>query len=336
MRKNLLILTLLACASACESSGITSEQKGKLIEGFTETATQYYTMGEYDRANAQCIKGLELDPGNEKLLLVQAWSLQKRGTTPDIAAAERIFRDLQSSGDFRAVLGLGEALERRGLAFAEGAEQIRSGKRVTDAPDPQKRVEDYEAAAKKAWEESLAQYLKAREMNQESTDCLNGLLRVEMLRGNNKEALSWAELLISTAQGTLDYWNEQLTRTGLSSSDESQFRGNSRSLTTMVAKAHLTSADLCMTLNREEDALAHLDAALELDPDRAAIYSRKAQVEKELGRYAEAVRDIDKFIGLSKQDADHPDIQRAWRLRKECEDLRRGQTPSTAAESPAK
>jgi hypothetical protein len=73
-----------------------------------------------------------------------------------------------------------------------------------------------------------------------------------------------------------------------------------------------------------------------LDPQRAEIYSRKAQVEKELGRYVDAVRDIDKFIGISKQDADHPDIQRAWRLRKECEDLRRGQVPATAAETPGK
>jgi tetratricopeptide (TPR) repeat protein len=315
-----LLVTGIA-APGCASSGLTGEQKTQLVEGFTETATQYYAMSEYDRAIAQCLKGLQLDPKNTKLKLVQAWSLQKRGSTSDIAEAERLFRELQSMGDHRAVLGLAEALERRGLAFAEGAERLKSGQRVTEAADPAQRVADYEAESKKAWKESHGLYLKALELQQYSNDALNGLVRIEMLRGNNKEALGWAEQLITTVQGTLDFWNQQLLRTGLSTSEESRFRGDARALTKMVTATHLTAADLCMTLNRDPEALAHLDAAVKLDPDRPELYSRRAQAHKELGRFTDAARDIDKFIGLSTLDPNHPDIQRAWRLRKEFQEL---------------
>jgi tetratricopeptide (TPR) repeat protein len=324
MHRNLLIAAVCLCVAACTSSGLTAEQKTKLVDGFTETASQYFAMGEFDRANAQCIKGLELDPENTHIKLIQAWALQKRGTTQDIAAAERLFRELQKTGDFRAVLGLAEAMERRGLAFAESADQLKSGKRVTEAADPEQRIADYEAESRKAWTESRELYLKALEQQHLSTDVLNGLVRIEMLLGKPKDALDWADKLIATTQETLDYWNGQLQRAGLSTSDEKHFRGDARALTKVVTATHMTAADLAVTLNRDEVALAHLDAALALDPDRPEIYSRRAQIRKDLGEPAQALHDIEKFIALSTLDPNHPDIQRAWRLRKECEEMTRG------------
>jgi tetratricopeptide (TPR) repeat protein len=324
MHRKLLIVALSLFPVACASDGITAEQKTKLVDGFSETASQYFAMGEYDRANAQCIRGLQLDPDNTRLKLVQAWSLQKRGTTEDIAAAERLFRELQSTGDFRAILGLAEATERRGLAFAEGAEKLKSGQRVTEAADPQKRIDDYEKESIKSWTESRSLYLKALEQQRINPDVLNGLVRVEMLLGNTAQALEWDDKLIATTQETLDYWNEQLKRSGVSTSDEKQYRGEVRARTKVATMAHLTGADLCVTLNRLEKALEHLDAAIALDPDRPASYARRAQVEKDLGLPKKALADIEKFIGISTLDPNHPDIQRAWRLRTECEELARG------------
>ncbi len=324
MYRKLLIVALSLGSFACASEGITAEQKTKLIEGFTETAQQYFGMGEYDRANAQCIRGLQLDPDNTRLKLVQAWSLQKRGTTEDIASAERLFRELQSTGDFRAILGLAEATERRGLAFSEGSEKLKSGQRVTEAADPQKRIDDYEKEAVKAWTESRELYLKALEQQRLSFDVLNGLVRVEMLLENTAQALEWDDKLIATTTETLDFWNLQLKRSGISTTEEKQYRGDARALTKGLTMAHMTAADLCVSLNRHEKALEHLDAAIALDPDRPESYSRRAQVQKDLGHPKLALADIEKFIGISSLDPNHPDIQRAWRLRKECEAMARG------------
>jgi len=156
-----LSLVPLLLVVACQSSGITSEQKVKLVESYQETAQQYYTMGDLDRANSQCIKGLAIEPSNERLRLIQAWTLQRRGTPKDIAQAESMFRALQKGGDFRAILGLAESLERKGVLYSESAANLRSGKRVSEAADPSKRVEDFEAQALKSWDESIKQYEKA-------------------------------------------------------------------------------------------------------------------------------------------------------------------------------
>lgn len=315
-----LLMVLLA---ACPSTGITSEQKTKLVENYLEQANQYYQMGELDRANAQCIKGLELDPANQKLKLVQAWCLQRRGAKSDIAQAEQIFRSLQSGGDFRAVLGLGSALERKGLLYSESAANLRSGKRVTEAADPTKRIEDFEAQAQKAWNESLVQYKKALELQKNDPDCFNGLVRVETLLGHTESAYEWCLKLIEATHADLDFWNQRLTRADISTQDETRFRDLVRQLTKLETAAQLHASELADSLNRDPAALEHLDAALVLDPKHSDIYSRRAQIEKELGKFPEAIKDIERFIALSTLDSNHPDIQRAFHLKKECEDALR-------------
>jgi tetratricopeptide (TPR) repeat protein len=73
-------------------------------------------------------------------------------------------------------------------------------------------------------------------------------------------------------------------------------------------------------IGRDADALVHIDAALEVNPEHAELYSRRAELKKDLHRYDEAIKDIDNYLRLSSQPFDHPDIQHAWRLRTECEE----------------
>lgn len=314
---SLLPLVLLV---ACNSSGITSEQKVKLVESYQETAQQYYTMGDLDRANAQCLKGLALEPGNERLKLIQAWTLQRRGFKDDIAQAESLFRGLQKGGDFRAVLGLAEALERKGLLFSESASNLKSGKRVTEAADPAARVSDLETQAEKAWNESLIQYEKALQIQKEDADCFSGLARVEALRGNVEKAFGWAQKLCDVTHRNREFWSARLTRADMTTSDESRLQDTVRMLTRTETTAHVTASTFALQLNRPADALVHLDTAAELDPSRAECFSLRAQVNHDLGRHADAIRDVERFIALSDKDPNHPDIERAFRLRKQCQD----------------
>lgn len=323
MLRLLFVSLLLTCATACQSDGVSSEQKTKLVESYLEQANQYYAMGELDRANAQCIKGLALEPDNTKLKLVQAWTLQRRGAKADIAQAESMFRALQSTGDFRAVLGLGESLERKGLLFSESAANLRSGKRITEAADPKKRIEDLEAQAEKAWTEALAQYQRALELQKSDPDCFNGLVRVETLMGRPAQAYAWCEKLIEATHADLDFWNQRLTRADISAQDESRFRDLVHTLTKLETTAQMHAAELAMALDRNPEALAHLDAALVLDQKRAEIFSRRAQVQVELGHHAEAIKDIERFIALSELDSNHPDIQRAFKLKSDSENALR-------------
>lgn len=316
----LLALLALVLLPACRSSGITSEQKVKLVESYQETAQQYYTMGDLDRANAQCLKGLELEPGNERLRLIRAWTLQRRGTKNDIAEAESMFRSLQKGGDFRAVLGLSEALERKGVLFSESAAALKSGKRVSEAADPSKRIRDLETQAAKAWDEALAQYQKALAIQKEDADCFSGLARVEALRGNVDKALAWAEKLAEVTDTNRRFWNERLTRADMTSAEETRIQATVRQFTRIETTAHLSASDFALQLNRPADALRHLDAAIEIEPERAEAYSRRAQVNQELGRWRDAIRDAEKFVALSDRDPNHPDIERAFKIRKQCQE----------------
>ncbi|MBL8857291.1 MAG: tetratricopeptide repeat protein [Planctomycetes bacterium] len=315
-----LALLPLFLALACQSGGITSEQKAKLVESYQETAQQYYTMGDLDRANSQCLKGLAVEPGNDRLRLIQAWTLLRRGGKSDIAQAETTFRSLQKGNDFRAVLGLAEALERKGLLFSESAANLRSGKRVTEASDPTKRIADIETQALKAWEESLSYYMAALKLQKEPADVYSGLARVETLRGNQEAALGWSQKLIEVTRADRLFWNERLTRADMTTTDETRLRDIVRQRGRVESAAHLTSADLATQLGRDTEALAHLDEAISLEPDRADSYSRRAQIRQELGRFAEAITDLERFIALSDRDSNHPDIQRAFRMRRECQD----------------
>jgi tetratricopeptide (TPR) repeat protein len=318
--KTITLVPLLLAFAACESSGITAEQKVQLVESYQETAQQYYSMGDLDRANAQCLRGLAIEPDNERLRLIQAWTLQRRGTKDDIAQAEALFRDLQAGGDFRAILGLGEALERKGLLFHESAENLKSGKRVTEAADPQKRIADLETQAKKAWDESYEQYTRALALQKEDGVCFSGLARIEVLRGHTDNAYGWAMKLVEVTSTNRAFWHDRLQRADISTSDETRIKETVRQLTRMETAAHMTAGDLALALDKLEDALKQFDDALALDAGSADAYSRRAQVHQALGHYAAAIQDVEKYVALSDRDPNHPDIERAFRLRKECQE----------------
>lgn len=325
MNRAHLVLALSLCAACATDGELSAEQKQNRIELYTETAQQHYQIGDVDRAEAQAVKGLELDPENEKLKLIWAWSMQRRGRTDDILRAEKLFRDLVPNGDYRAVLGLAEALERKGSAYEEASENVRSGKRVTDAPDPEARADELQAMAREAWTESLVHYEATIEKRRDDPDALNGAMRVEALRGNLAQSLDWSKKLIEVTQADLDFFEKRAVRPEASAQQEDEFRRRARQRTDVIVATHVHASTLAFQLGRREEALEHLDRALELAPDRAELHSRRAQVLKDVGRYQDAIDDVDKFIKLSTVEFSHPDIQRAWRLRSECEQgLRRG------------
>jgi len=72
-------------------------------------------------------------------------------------------------------------------------------------------------------------------------------------------------------------------------------------------------------LDRPRDAIEHLDRIIELEPDLAEAYSRRAQILQELGEYEQAVNSVNRFLALSTHPFEHPSIRRAYELRTECE-----------------
>jgi tetratricopeptide (TPR) repeat protein len=318
-----VLFALLAGASfaSCSSErSLTAEQKKTLVERYTETAQEYLKMGELDRAEGQAVKALELDPDNEKCKLIRGWTLQKRGSTEDILIAERIFREVLSGGDYRSTLGLAECLERKGLAFDEGAKNIESGRRVSEAPDPKERATSMRSERDRAWKESIQRYEQTLKQHPDDVDALNGGMRVTSLAGRLEESTVYADRLIATVRPTREFWEKQILRPEITAEDERLFRSRTRYLQNLEISARIHTSIVLHRIGKDERALEHLDAAAVLNPDLAELYSRRAELHRALGHPDVAIVEIDKFLRLSQETYDHPDVKRAWRLRKECED----------------
>jgi len=320
--RSVLTATLLACA-ACDSTGLTREQEEAAIANYAEQAQSYYNMGELDRAQGQAEKGLGLDPGNVKLELIRAKVLEKRGRPEDILRAEQILRRIEDEGDYQVRLFLGIALERKGLAFDEAAEAIESGKRLTEAVDPEARVAELRANSQAAWREALTYFERALKEHKDDRDALNGLMRVHGLLGQKAQSLDYAERLLTTTQTDLEFWEKQLLRQEMSADEEARFRNYVRQYSALQVATHVAASVVLHELGRFPDAETHVERALVLDPDRAELYGRRAELRKAQGRYDAAIEDLDQFLRRSSNGFDHPDIRRAWNLRRECEEALR-------------
>jgi tetratricopeptide (TPR) repeat protein len=316
-----LLLAPLAPLVSCSSEpSLTDEQRTQLVERYTETAQEYLKMGELDRAEGQTLKALELDEHYEKAKMIRAWTLQKRGSTEDILVAERIFREILPGGDFRSTLGLAECLERKGMAFDEAARDIESGKRVSEAPDPAARATALRNERDRAWKESIERYGQTLGQHADDVDALNGGMRVTALTGRLDDSVGYAERLLATIKPTREFWEKQVLRPEITDEDEQLFRQRIRYLVDLEIATRIHASIVLHKQEKDAEALDHLDAAVALDPDKGDLYGRRAELQRALGHPELAIGELDKFLRLSQESYDHPDVKRAWRLRKQCED----------------
>ncbi|MCK6446367.1 MAG: tetratricopeptide repeat protein [Planctomycetes bacterium] len=315
---HLPLFLALSLLSACASDGEKRVDPEKQLELHRELALRFYDLDDMSRAEDQAIKGLELEPDDVQLRLLLGWVCQRRGTSRDIFAAEKIFRELEGADDYRAVLGLGVALERKGVLYDEAADAVGSGERVTDAKDPQRRVAELRELARDAWTESEACYRRVVEKKDGEAQALNGLARVLALQRRWDESLQWNRKLLAQCEEELRVWSAQLERPDLSVEEERRLRDLRSGTEKLVLAVTQEAAILYRTLGRRDEELAALEQALLYAPDLPEIHSRRGQALAELGRPTEAIASLENFLKLSTLEFEHPDIQRAYELIAEC------------------
>lgn len=321
----------LAFLSACSSTPGEPDPEQQL-QMHREFALRYFDQGDLARAEQQVDKGLEIDEDDRQLLLMKGWIRQRRGTAQDLLIAEAVFRELDDDEDFRVELGLGEALERKGVLYREAAEAVRSGERFTESDDPEARADELLRTAADSWSEALQCYADALALKPGEFQAMNGLQRVHALRGEYEESLRWAQDLLAGSKAEMEFWRERLRRPELSATEEDRLRNLLRGSTELQAATHLTAATLLVSLGRKDEAVIHLDGAAVLEPDRAEIQSRRAQLLAELGRPGDAALAVQAFLRHTQLPFEHPDVQRAYDLLSECERAARREASSTAAQ----
>jgi tetratricopeptide (TPR) repeat protein len=242
--------------------------------------------------------------------------------------AEAIFREVRDGEDFRVELGLGEALERKGVLYREASEAVASGERYTEAPDPLARAEELSQQAQDSWAEAEECYTQALQLKPGEFQAMNGLQRVLALRGDYEGSLRWAEELLAASRVEMEFWRERLRRPDLAADEERRLRELLVGSTDLQVATHLTAATLLVALGRREEALRHLDGAAALTPDVAEIHSRRAQLLAQEDRPGEAALAIQEFLRHTDLPFEHPDVQRAYDMMAECERRARQQEAS--------
>jgi len=205
------------------------------------------------------------------------------------------------------------------VLYREASEAVRSGERFTESSDPEERAQELASTAEDCWSEALECYADALALKPGEFQAMNGLQRVHALRGEYEESLRWAQDLLAGSKAEMEFWRERLRRPELSATEEDRLRKLLSGSTELQAATHLTAATLLVSLGRKDEALVHLDGAAVLEPDRAEIQSRRAQLLAELGRPGDAALAVQAFLRHTQLPFEHPDVQRAYDLLSECE-----------------
>jgi tetratricopeptide (TPR) repeat protein len=312
----LCALSLLA--AACSSSGDQPDPEQQLAM-HREYALRYFDEGDSNRAEQQVDKALEIDSDDRQLLLMKGWIRQRRGSAQDIFVAEKIFTDLIDGKDYRAELGLAEALERKGVLYREASEAVASGERFTENLDPSARAAELLAQAEQAWRDAEKHYNEVLELKPGEFQAFNGLQRVLALLGDDEGSIEWSKKLLAESGAEMQFWRERLRRPDLTTQEEGRLRRLLDGSIKLQVATHLSAATLLVKNDRAAEGLLHLDEAATLEPERAEIHSRRAQLLHRLGRNAEAAEAIQLFLRNADLPYEHPDVKRAYTLLSECE-----------------
>lgn len=313
---------LLGCTilAACASNSMSREEKQRQVEIHIDSCAVNLSMGDYARAESQALKGLALDEDNFLLTLYLGRALLNKGGIKNIELAEYSLRKLDDDEDFRVSLSLGEVLERKGLAYEQAADGVESGERYTPAPDPAQRASELRAEANGYYQEAQTLFSRSLDLQPNDTEVLNGLVRVTALLGEFDDSLAWCQAVVNITRSDRLFWRQQLERPEISPGEEQRMWNNVSKLRKLEQAVHLHAAAILNNqFDRPEAAVEQLDAILAFDPDIAEVHSQRAQLLVKLGRYEEAIASLDRFLSLTDSEFEHPDVQRAWRIRRDCE-----------------
>ena len=318
------LFVAVTVAPACRHTfqkrrGPTDEQ---LVDLYATTATYLYEDDSLIRAQDQAVKVLEIDPDHRPMRRMIAWIRLRMGSNEDLIIAEQFFRQLRRERDENdaTLLGLATALERLGTAYDQASREFASGERQpAEGVDAEAQTRDLALKARDYWHESLELYQQTVHEGEGSTNGMNGLQRVYALLGRYDDSLGWSERLLERSAEEMAVWRRLLTQQELTEREEQLYRENERMAADLQLETRLFAASLLHRLGRDAEAIEELGAAVILRPELAQLYSRRAQLLGAVGEHERAIEDLDRFLRLSDEPFEHPNVQRAFKLRTQCE-----------------
>ncbi len=314
------LLCLALMLSGCRSKGPRIDSDVQLSI-HKEAALAYYENGQLDRAEDQALRGIGIDRQDTSLRLMLGWIYLRRGTTESLYKARGVFEDFAKNEEPRADLGLGETLERLGRVHQETADSIDKGERFASGGDPERTSRKLREDARQLFSDARAAYQRVLDRQPDNLKALNGMQRAHSLEGNYAASLEYSNKLIEVASSERDALRTSLADPERILTDRSEdgLREVARTTENLLAETHFFAYSLALALDRKQEALEHLNQTVEMRPKLTEAWSRRAQLNFDLGHFAQTVADVTQFVKLSDKPFDDPDIRQAWQLKHDAE-----------------
>ncbi|MEM6675376.1 MAG: tetratricopeptide repeat protein [Planctomycetota bacterium] len=303
-----------------EPPALTDEQ---LLGVYLENAIRYLDLRELDRAEDQARRALEIDPDNERFLLIYGSCRLLKGTAQDIQAAIETFERIpeEKQRDYRVQMKWAAAVERKGVFYEEASRGVRDGSRATDAPNRGQRADELMAEAQGYWREAKGRFEESNELRSGEPETIGGLVRTTALLGETEESIRYGRDLIDAIRASQRLVSIKLEDDSITADRETQLFANRRSNRAYEVKARLHIATLLRQEGRLAEAIEEFDEIIYLQPELAEAHSLRAQLLYDLGEYVKARDSITRFIELKARTAEFedPSIRRAYDLQERCD-----------------
>ncbi len=343
----LALLALLLPASGCSSTPDGSNERFGL---FRENSQSYYDRGSYPQALHQANMALAIEPDDENMLLIKAFCLIKIGNISNnsilldesISIFDAILDTSEGRDDFRASMGLGSASLAR--AFEHDREIKRIQKRLasdflsvgTRQQDEQALLQEQSARHDRLQQgEAALRRVLADPLQKDNAFAMVDLvLTLNALGDRDKESLPLALRALGQLDSDTYFTQSQLQKNSKISAsakvDLEQRIANNRQKEVMLR-------DLVATVSYNAGDLDGFFAQMAILEQRKLIgelqYYNRADVNEQLGHYAAAADDLEKFLRLRVKRLSFEDDDMAPEVFRRIETLR-ARAASDVAQTP--
>ena len=310
LQRSALLLGLLVVLVGC--GGLSKEEK-TVFEGHVQNAQRYYDRGRYVQAEQQARKAMDFKPKDKKANLLLAWTLLQLGSPGQLREALARFESLEGRDgkDFRITHGLATAQYRLSLLRAQQVVTL-------EAEDPRDEVLLQQAIRERdGYQEAAKQmYIKTLELNEDYPEALSNLGQIYALENKSEMALAKLERFLVLAEQTRRYLEEKRTR--LITDDQALILDEkiTRNIDREVSVRDLV-ANILYKEGRTDEAIDQLDRILALRHGWTDLYLNRARCLARLGRFQEAIRDVETFLKKTDRRFEDQLVQAANSLLKD-------------------
>ncbi len=352
----LFLVPLQACSSLSEKEKIA-------LDGYKQNSKAYYTTGKYREAIHQCRRGLEIDEDDYSLNLNLAWALLKSGEKQNIFAAFDQFKSmdkpdwfwhdwlvflfLADEEDYKVTLGIGQTCCKIATEF--GKQIDRYTWKIESEPATieifGEKIKECEERKAENLDKAI-QYLKrtlAMERQKENVDAILTLGQAYAYRGKPEMALETLGHGISLLDKSTSFHQKRLEKEkNLNSNGQRYFQKTIRRNLKLEQGLRGILAFVYRLQGDNEKALEQYSLLYNKGLFNDSQHYNRGITLQALGRYEEAIRDFELFLGQASMSGksydEDPHFHMAFDNIKTCREAVKTQAgnASTPAEGPLK